>query len=364
MHILTSHYTIHLLSTYYSYTITYELNGGTNAEGNPESYTIEDLPIDLLDPVKTGYEFDGWYYNSDFSGDQVSGIYTLGSDVDVTLYAKWEKVYPFLVNDYGAIKVYEDENGKLTAEIDGEYTGEGVFSVEEEFGVSSVVLNRSFTAFVPVTLTLPFDIDLNNVENARFYTFGGVSVDENGKKSVEANRVKEGTLAANTPYMVVPTGTSILFKGSVTFRETVDPVTTVGTWQFCGTYSYKTVAAENVNSIYGIKGSADGEIPQGSFVKFMEGSWFVPMRAYLLNTEVSNRRLAKAYSTTSVNISRIEIVWNEGDEEIVEEQTTSVRKPIVSSKIVNMRSAYDLKGRQVNGKTKVKGAYYSKKVVK
>ncbi len=347
-----------------SYTITYELNGGTNAEGNPESYTIEDLPIDLLDPVKTGYEFDGWYYNSDFSGDQVSGIYTLGSDVDVTLYAKWEKVYPFLVNDYGAIKVYEDENGDLTAEIDGEYTGEGVFSVEEEFGVSSVVLNRSFTAFVPVTLTLPFDIDLNNVENARFYTFGGVSVDENGKKSVEANRVKEGTLAANTPYIVVPTGASILFKGSVTFRETVDPVTTVGTWQFCGTYSYKTVAAENVNSIYGIKGSADGEIPQGSFVKFMEGSWFVPMRAYLLNTEVSNRRLAKAFSTTSVNISRIEIVWNEGDEEIVEEQTTSVRKPIVSSKIVNMRSAYDLKGRQVNGKTKVKGAYYSKKVVK
>ena len=343
--------------------VYHNIEGATFETPNPETYTVEDeFPIDLNSPSKPGYNFLGWSLTEN-STEYVDGI-AAGSSGEANFYANWEKVYPFLVNDYGAVKVYEVENGDLTAEIDGEYTGEGVFSVEEEFGVSSVVLNRSFTAFVPVTLTLPFDIDLNNVENARFYTFGGVSVDENGKKSVEANRVKEGTLAANTPYMVVPTGTSILFKGSVTFRETVDPVTTVGTWQFCGTYSYKTVAAENVNSIYGIKGSADGEIPQGSFVKFMEGSWFVPMRAYLLNTEVSNRRLAKAYSTTSVNISRIEIVWNEGDEEIVEEQTTSVRKPIVSSKIVNMRSAYDLKGRQVNGKTKVKGAYYSKKVVK
>ena len=88
------------------------------------------------------------------------------------------------------------------------------------------------------------------------------------------------------------------------------------------------------------------------------------MRAYLLNTEVSNRRLARAYSAASVNNSRFEIIWNEGDEESVEEQTTSVRKPVVSSKVVNMRRVYDLKGRQVNGKTKVKGAYYNKKVVK
>lgn len=264
---------------------------------------------------------------------------------------------------YGAVTIYTDETGN-SAVINGEYTGEDEYSLDEEISVNSVVLNRTFTAYVPVTLTLPFDIAVENVENAKFYVFGGISVGENGKKAVEANRVKEGTLAANTPYMVVPTGTSILFNGSVTFRETVDPVTTVGTWQFCGTYSYKTVAAENVNSIYGIKGSADGEIPQGSFVKFMEGSWFVPMRAYLLNTEVSDRRLARAYSAAKVNNSRFEIIWNEGDEETVEEQTTSVRKPVVSSKVVNMRRAYDLKGRQVNGETKVKGAYYNKKVVK
>ena len=343
------------------YTITYNIDGEP-VELTPNTYTAASA-TELATPTRDGYEFDGWYSNVEYSGDKVTSI-AAGSIGDTVFYAKWNKVYPFLVNGIGAIKFYEDENGNLTAEIDGEYTGEDEYSLDEEITVNSVVLNRSFVPYVPVTLTLPFDIAVENVENAKFYVFGGISVGENGKKAVEANRVKEGTLAANTPYMVVPTGTSILFNGSVTFRETVDPVTTVGTWQFCGTYSYKTVAAENVNSVYGISGSADGDIPQGSFVKFMAGSWFVPMRAYLLNTEVSNRRLARAYSAASVNNSRFEIIWNEGDEESVEEQTTSVRKPVVSSKVVNMRRVYDLKGRQVNGKTKVKGAYYNKKVVK
>lgn len=334
-------------------------NAECSYEGTlPTGYSIDMVPSGRVQNVADGEVTTSCTVTiTDESGDDVTDLFTELTIVNGTI-SVVAKAVP-----YGAVTIYTDETGN-SAVINGEYTGEDEYSLDEEITVNSVVLNRSFTAYVPVTLTLPFDIAVENVENAKFYVFGGISVGENGKKAVEANRVKEGTLAANTPYMVVPTGTSILFNGSVTFRETVDPVTTVGTWQFCGTYSYKTVAAENVNSVYGISGSADGDIPQGSFVKFMAGSWFVPMRAYLLNTEVSNRRLARAYSAASVNNSRFEIIWNEGDEETVEEQTTSVRKPVVSSKVVNMRRVYDLKGRQVNGETKVKGAYYNKKVVK
>lgn len=334
-------------------------NAECSREGTlPVGYSIEMDPSGSVHKVADGKVTSTCAVTiKDGSGTDVTNQFTELTIVDGSI-SVVAKAVP-----YGAVTIYTDETGN-SAVINGEYTGEDEYSLDEEISVNSVVLNRSFVQYVPVTLTLPFDIAVENVENAKFYVFGGVSVGENGKKAVEANRVKEGTLAANTPYMVVPTGTSILFNGNVTFRETVDPVTTVGTWQFCGTYSYKTVAAENVNSVYGISGSADGDIPQGSFVKFMAGSWFVPMRAYLLNTEVSNRRLARAYSAASVNNSRFEIIWNEGDEESVEEQTTSVRKPVVSSKVVNMRRVYDLKGRQVNGKTKVKGAYYNKKVVK
>ena len=54
-----------------SYTISYELNGGIISEGkNRTSYTIEDLPITLINPVKQGYEFKGWI------GDGLDGLTT------------------------------------------------------------------------------------------------------------------------------------------------------------------------------------------------------------------------------------------------------------------------------------------------
>ena len=44
-----------------SYPITYVLDGGTNAPGNPNSYTDND-PIILTDPTRDGYIFAGWTY--------------------------------------------------------------------------------------------------------------------------------------------------------------------------------------------------------------------------------------------------------------------------------------------------------------
>ena len=43
-----------------TYTITYNLNGGTNNPNNPTSYTIESGDITLENPTKTGYTFTGW----------------------------------------------------------------------------------------------------------------------------------------------------------------------------------------------------------------------------------------------------------------------------------------------------------------
>lgn len=42
------------------YTISYELNGGTLAEENPSTYTMESDDINLNNPTKTGYTFKGW----------------------------------------------------------------------------------------------------------------------------------------------------------------------------------------------------------------------------------------------------------------------------------------------------------------
>ena len=72
-----------------SYSITYVLNGGTNATGNPSSYNIETENITLAEPTKTGDEFKGWYYTEDFKGNAITHI-EKGSIGNKKLYAKWD----------------------------------------------------------------------------------------------------------------------------------------------------------------------------------------------------------------------------------------------------------------------------------
>ena len=68
-----------------SYTITYELDGGTNAPENPASYNVETGTITLKDPVKTGYTFAGWYTADNSPVTKIKN----GSTGNITLYAKW-----------------------------------------------------------------------------------------------------------------------------------------------------------------------------------------------------------------------------------------------------------------------------------
>ena len=91
------------------YTVTYNLNGGTNAAYNPSEYTILTLgfegAIALSAPTKTRdisytsnsngtinvtqevYTFEGWYLNPDFTGKAVTEL-TIDTG-NVMLYAKW-----------------------------------------------------------------------------------------------------------------------------------------------------------------------------------------------------------------------------------------------------------------------------------
>ena len=66
------------------YNITYELNDGTQAPGQPDCYAEGDETT-LLSPSKPRSEFVGWYKNSDFSGEPITNL--SGESGDITLYA-------------------------------------------------------------------------------------------------------------------------------------------------------------------------------------------------------------------------------------------------------------------------------------
>ena len=73
-----------------TYTITYNLNGGTNHANNPSNYTIES-DITLQSATRAHYTFAGWYETEDFSGNIVTKI-AKGTIGNKTLYAKWTPI--------------------------------------------------------------------------------------------------------------------------------------------------------------------------------------------------------------------------------------------------------------------------------
>ncbi len=68
-----------------TYTITYVLYDGTNAESNPLTFTAEDLPLRLGEATKYDLFFDAWYTEAEFE----NAIAVINSIGNITLYAKF-----------------------------------------------------------------------------------------------------------------------------------------------------------------------------------------------------------------------------------------------------------------------------------
>lgn len=86
---ITGNITLYAKWTAITYTITYEPNGGTNADGNPTGYTFETETITLLAPSREYFDFGGWYTDSEFSETNKKTEITKGSIGNITLYARW-----------------------------------------------------------------------------------------------------------------------------------------------------------------------------------------------------------------------------------------------------------------------------------
>ncbi len=70
-----------------SYSIEYELDGGTNAAGNPSTYNISSGEIVFAAPTKDGAKFEGWFYDANLTNPATQ--IDSGSTGDKTIYAKW-----------------------------------------------------------------------------------------------------------------------------------------------------------------------------------------------------------------------------------------------------------------------------------
>ena len=92
---LTSDVTLYAKWQLNTYTITYNSNGGSSV---PSISDVTQLPSELPIPTGTGYYFQGWFYDSDFTNEALAGD-PLTSDV--TLYAMWTQYNRIFFNTNG-----------------------------------------------------------------------------------------------------------------------------------------------------------------------------------------------------------------------------------------------------------------------
>jgi uncharacterized repeat protein (TIGR02543 family) len=136
--------TLYALWTPLSYSITYDLHGGSGSGGNPVSYNIESATITLANAThsSSGYHFAGWYTDTNYT-TSTTGIPS-GSYGNRTFHAKW-------VN-YGVVTVVNNGNNTFTISRSGGTDGTQVVSYRTLNG--SAIGGTHFT-HVQSTATIP-----------------------------------------------------------------------------------------------------------------------------------------------------------------------------------------------------------------
>ena len=85
---LTENLTLYAEWDLEKYAINYVMNSGTNNVANPDSFTVESDTIIFAEPTRSGYAFEGWFYDAGFT-QPATGIATNTVTGDITLYAGW-----------------------------------------------------------------------------------------------------------------------------------------------------------------------------------------------------------------------------------------------------------------------------------
>ena len=214
-----------------SYTLTYNLAGGSVASANPASYTIESAAITLTNPTKTGFDFAGWTGTGLDAATKTVTIAT-GSTGNRSYTATWTKaVYSVTITgagvtadnmapEYGddvVITIADDPDRTLNtltvngADVTG-YVVDGKYTIENvSANVVVVATFNSTKEFIAMahsqqTFCCSQDLDFSEVSGLKAYIASGY---DKTSGQVLLTRVES-----------VPAGTGLLLAGTegVTYK--------------------------------------------------------------------------------------------------------------------------------------------------
>ena len=342
---------------YYVENMEYYLEG----DAKPVRGVGETDPTDSRDRSGAERVFTLFDENATILDDDVTAI---GYVEGITIYSNgmgWGGIRYYTGSTqlkYGAVNVSVDRS---SATIDGAYVNDDEAEIGFDVAVDTVVFTRVFVPDAASTMMLPFAIAAERVEGADFYGFSQMVKDENGKWIAGMSKVT-GTLEANTPYLVMPSSSTLIFHGGVTLNTTGAKVSTVDAypeWEFRGTYRYFVFGEE------GLAGTAYGFVAKdttlsgkhfdaGQFVKAGPRAYIPAMRAYLVYNESNGGAKSASglgYGTESLP-ETIGVVLMDAQGNVTERGSLNT----VTGRI-HMDRWFDVQGRVLKNKPTIKGRY-------
>ena len=145
-----------------TYAITYDLDGGTAAEGNPDSYTVETDAFTLKNPTRPGYTFTGWSGTGLTGEDNLTVTIQKGSTGNRSYTAHWRY-------NGGGSSGYSYYTIKATAGTGGSISPSGNVSVREGRDQTFTITPDKGYAVANVK------IDGKSIGAVKSYTFENVS---------------------------------------------------------------------------------------------------------------------------------------------------------------------------------------------
>jgi len=159
------------------YSITYHLDGGTNNVDNPASYTKND-EFPLRAPSKEGQVFDGWFGNSEFSGEAVTKI-TKGTTGKKEFWAKWVAESESAAYTVKHLQQNADDDGYTQKETESLKGGKGskTLAVAKQYegftaqAITQQTINEDGSTVVEIKydrkmITLTLDLDGGTISPA------------------------------------------------------------------------------------------------------------------------------------------------------------------------------------------------------
>ncbi len=233
---------------------------------------------------------------------------------------------------------------------------------------------RTFTGGKASTVCLPFSFT-PDAGIGTFYTLFAINKETTPYWTVTMQaEATTAPLAANTPYLLMATGTGALnFSGTVSSVATemksadvADPVVSGGKWNLIGTYSDISWTSDGPNaadlgSVYGFAAKDYGTaVHAGDFVKAASGAGISPFRAYLKYTAPSSsaRSVTRGEADELPARITVRLIGANGD-------TTAIGTMDTRTGEISFDGWYTLDGTRLSGKPSAKGVYVNngKKIV-